>query len=169
MSENVFNAIMLIDDIISIRKQGKNSIKSKEIRITDDLLIELVTSIRELMESLILAKGSWKENNNSHLITLIQQSMKFVKGYKHLTIDDKKKLLLLIIDKVVQKEIETSTLQEGIKEKILTGIDEVVEPAIELAIRALNGELKIDETCIMNGLKLLVRMIFICSRNRNNN
>ena len=163
MSSGDFNAIMVIEDVIAIRKQGKHSIKSKEVRITDDNMIKLVTAIRELVESLILSKGNWKANNNSYVMTLVQESMRFVKGYKHLTIDDKKRLILLIIDKVVQEEISNSEIQEDIKNKLLVGIDEVVEPAIELAIRALKGELKMDENTVIHGLKLLVRLIFVCT------
>ena len=94
MSSSDFNAIVLMEDVIAIRKKGKNStIKSKEIKITDDNMIKLVTAIRELVESLILSNGSWKANNNSFLMTLVQESMRFVKSYKHLSIDDKKRLL----------------------------------------------------------------------------
>lgn len=167
MSSSDFNAIVLMEDVIAIRKKGKNSIKSKEIKITDDNMIKLVTAIRELIESLILSKGSWKANNNSFLMTLVQESMRFVKGYKHLTIDDKKRLILLVIEKVVEQEIETSEIQEDIKNKLLTGIDEVVEPSIELAIRALKGELKMDENTIIHGLKLIVRLIFVCTSKPN--
>jgi len=168
MSSSDFNAIVLMEDVIAIRKKGKNStIKSKEIKITDDNMIKLVTAIRELVESLILSKGSWKANNNSFLMTLVQESMRFVKSYKHLSIDDKKRLLLLVIDKVVEQEIKTSEIQEDIKNKLLTGIDEVVEPSIELAIRALKGELKLDENTIIHGLKLIVRLIFVCTSKPN--
>jgi hypothetical protein len=168
MSSSDFNAIVLTEDVIAIRKKGKNStIKSKEIKITDDKMIKLVTAIRELVESLILSKGSWKANNNSFLMTLVQESMRFVKSYKHLSIDDKKRLLLLVIDKVVEQEIKTSEIQEDIKNKLLTGIDEVVEPSIELAIRALKGELKLDENTIIHGLKLIVRLIFVCTSKPN--
>ena len=168
MSSSDFNAIILMEDVIAIRKKGKNStIKSKEIKITDDNMIKLVTVIRELIESLILSKGSWKANNNSYLMSLAQESMRFVKGYKHLTIDDKKRLILLVIDKVVEQEIETSEIDEDIKNKLLTGIDEVVEPSIELAIRALKGELKMDENTIIHGLKLIVRLIFVCTSKPN--
>ena len=168
MSSSDFNAIVLTEDVIAIRKKGKNStIKSKEIKITDDKMIKLVTAIRELVESLILSNGSWKANNNSFLMTLVQESMRFVKSYKHLSIDDKKRLLLLVIDKVVEQEIKTSEIQEDIKNKLLTGIDEVVEPSIELAIRALKGELKLDENTIIHGLKLIVRLIFVCTSKPN--
>jgi|TARA_B100001093_G_C26453002_1_gene853141 hypothetical protein len=167
MSETNFNAIMLIDDVISVRKQGKHSIKSKEIRITDSSVMNFVTAIRELVDSIVLSKGSWKENNNSHLMNLIKEGMSFVKGYKHLTIDDKKRLILLLIDKVVQQEIENSTMADDIKNKLLSGIDDVVEPSIELAIRALTGELKVDETCVVHALKLVVRAIFICTKPQN--
>ena len=83
MSSGDFNAIMVIEDVIAIRKQGKHSIKSKEVRITDDNMIKLVTAIRELVESLILSKGNWKANNNSYIMTLVQESMRFVKGYRY--------------------------------------------------------------------------------------
>ena len=64
---------------------------------------------------------------------------------------------------VVPGTPESAPENGDIKNKLLLGIDEVVEPSIELAIRALKGELKVDETCIMHSLKLVVRMIFICT------
>ena len=164
MTHSEFNAIQIIDDVISIRRQGKKSIKVNEVRITDEGLINLVTAVRELIESLIISKGSWKNNNNQYLMTLVTESMKVVKGYKFLNIDDKKRLLLLIIDKVVEKEIETSDMSDEIKNKLLTGIEEVVEPAIELAIRALKGELKVNQNSVMRILGLIVGAIFICTK-----
>lgn len=167
MTHSEFNAIQLINDVISIRRQGKRSIKVNEVRITDEGLIHLVTAIRELIESLIVSKGSWKDNNNQYLMTLVTESMKVVKGYKFLTIDDKKRLILLIIDKVVEKEIQTSEMNEEIKNKLLTGIDEIVEPAIELAIRAIKGELQVNQNSVMRILGLIVGAIFICTKRRN--
>lgn len=167
MTHSEFNAIQIIDDVISIRRQGKKSIKVNEVRITDEGLINLVTAVRELIESLIISKGSWKNNNNQYLMTLVTESMKVVKGYKFLNIDDKKRLLLLIIDKVVEKEIETSDMSDEIKNKLLTGIEEVVEPAIELAIRALKGELKVNQNSVMRILGLIVGAIFICTKKQN--
>ena len=167
MTHSEFNAIQLINDVISIRRQGKRSIKVNEVRITDEGLIHLVTAVRELIESLIVSKGSWKDNNNQYLMTLVTESMKVVKGYKFLTIDDKKRLILLIIDKVVEKEIQTSEMNEEIKNKLLTGIDEIVEPAIELAIRAIKGELQVNQNSVMRILGLIVGAIFICTKRRN--
>ena len=164
MTHSEFNAIQLINDVISIRRQGKRSIKVNEVRITDDGLINLVTAVRELIESLIVSKGSWKDNNNQYLMTLVTESMKVVKGYKFLTVDDKKRLILLIINKVVEKEIETSEMNEEIKNKLLTGIDEIVEPAIELAIRAIKGELQVNQNSVMRILGLIVGAIFICTK-----
>ena len=48
-----FDAVMVLGDIISVRKQGKNSIKVKEVKITDELFVNLVTAVRELIESLV--------------------------------------------------------------------------------------------------------------------
>ena len=52
-----FDAIQIMGDIISVRKQGKRSIKVKEVRITDELFVNLVTTVRELIESLT---DGWK-------------------------------------------------------------------------------------------------------------
>lgn len=145
MTDSDFNAIQLVDDVISIRKQGKKNLKVNEVRITDESVINLVTALRELIESLIVSQGSWKNNNNQYLMTVVTESMLVVKGYKFLTIDDKKRLLMLLIEKIVEKEIETSTIDGEIKSKLLIGIDEIVEPAIELGIRAMKGELKLNK------------------------
>jgi len=97
-------------------------------------------------------------------MTLVTESMKVVKGYKFLTIDDKKRLIMLLIDKIVEKEISSSDINEEIKNKLLTGIDEVVEPAIELGIRAIKGELKLNQNSVMTVLGLIVNAIFICTK-----
>ena len=162
MAQSDFNAIQILGDVISIRKQGKRSIKVNEVKVTDEGFINLVTAVRELIESLVRAKGSWKENNNQYLMTLVRESMTIVKGYKFLSIDDKKNLIMAIIDKIVEKEIQSSSLDEEIKKKLLTGIEEVVEPAIELGIRALKGELKMNKNTIMSILGLVVGAIFVC-------
>jgi hypothetical protein len=164
MTHSDFNAIQIIDDVISIRRQNKKSIRVNEVRITDEGFINLVTSVRELIESLIVSKGSWKNNNNQYLMTLVTESMKVVKGYKFLSIDDKKRLVMLIIDKIVEKEIASSDMEDEIKNKLLTGIDEVVEPSIELAIRAIKGELKLNQNSVMKILGLVVSAIFICTK-----
>lgn len=162
MAHSDFNAIQILGDVISIRKQGKRSIKVNEVKVTDEGFINLVTAVRELIESLVRAKGSWKENNNQYLMTLVRESMIIVKGYKFLSIDDKKNLIMAIIDKIVEKEIQSSSLDEEIKKKLLTGIEEVVEPSIELAIRALKGELKMNKNNVMSILSLVVGAIFVC-------
>ena len=101
-------------------------------------------------------------------MTLVTESMKVVKGYKFLSIDNKKRLVMVLIDKVVEKEIASSKMEEEIKNKLLTGIEEVVEPAIELAIRAIKGELKLNQNSVMKVLGLIVGAIFMCtSRQRN--
>lgn len=166
MTDSDFNAIQVIHNVIEVRRKGKKNgeMKIQEIRITDESLINLVTAIRELIESLVVSKGSWKNNNNQYLMTLVTESMKIVKGYKYLSIDDKKNLLMVLIDRVVEKEIETSEIQEDIKEKLLTGIEEIVEPAIELGIRAVKGELKVNKGSVMKILGLVVGAIFICSK-----
>ena len=164
-----FDAVMVLGDIISVRKQGKNSIKVKEVKITDELFVNLVTAVRELIESLVASKGSWKENNNQYLMTLVKEGMVVVKGYKFLSIDDKKRLLMVLIDKIVEKEIETSDLSDEIKNKLLTGIEEVVEPAIELAIRALKGEFKVNKNSVMSILGLVVSALFICTSKKQHN
>lgn len=164
MTHSEFNAIQLVNDVIEIRRQGKKSIKVQEVRITDEGIINLVTSIRELIDSLVVSKGSWKNNNNQYLMTLVTESMRVVKGYKFLSVDDKKRLVMVLIDRVVEKEIATSDIEEDIKEKLLTGIEEVVEPAIELGIRAVKGELKVNQKSVMSVLGLIVSAIFICTK-----
>ena len=168
MTHSEFNAIQLINDVVEIRRQGKKSIKVNQVRITDEGLINLVTAVRELIESLIASKGSWKNNNNQYLMTLVTESMKVVKGYKFLSIDDKKRLVMVLIDKVVEKEIASSDVEEEIKKKLLTGIEEVVEPAIELGIRAIKGELKLNQNSVMKVLGLIVGAIFMCTSRQQN-
>jgi hypothetical protein len=162
---NSFEAIQILDDIISIRKKSKKSIKVTEVKITDDGFIKLVTSLRELIESLIKSKGSWKNNNNMYLMSVVKEGMTIVKGYKFLSIDDKKNLLMVLIDKIVEKEIESSGLEQDIKVKLLTGIEEIVEPTIELAIRAIKGELN-SKNSIGAILGIVMSAIFMCRKSK---
>ena len=166
MTDSDFEAIQVLRPVINVRRRGKKTgeIKIQEIRITDESLINLVTALRELIESLVHSEGSWKNNNNQYLMTLVTESMKVVKGYKYLSITDKRDLLMVIIEEIVEKEIETSEIKDDIKEKLLTGIEEIVEPAIELGIRALKGELKTGKGSVMSFLGLIVSAFFICSK-----
>jgi hypothetical protein len=167
MDDNVFDAIQLVGDIISIRKKGKNSLNVKEVKITDKGFINLVTSVRELIESLISSNGSWKDNNNLYLMNIAKESVSIVKGYKYLSIDDKKRLIMLVIDKIIEKEIENSDMNQDIKIKLLTGIEEIVEPTIELAIRAVKGELN-SKNSIGAIIGICLSAIFICTKKKSN-
>tara|TARA_B100000795_G_scaffold261036_1_gene237452 strand:- start:3531 stop:4034 length:504 start_codon:yes stop_codon:yes gene_type:complete len=165
MDNTTFESIQLLGDIISIRKNGKNSLKVTEVKITDKGFIKLVTSLRELIDSLVNSNGSWKDNNNMYLMMVIKESMTVVKGYKFLNIDDKKKLLMVLIDKIVEKEIESSGLDQDIKIKLLTGIEDIVEPTIELAIRAIKGELN-SKNSLGAILGILLNAVFMCRKSK---
>ena len=150
--------IKVRNDIVSIRKRKKNKEKVNEIKITDDLLTPLTLLIKELIESINVLNGDWIANDNVYLVNIIRECIKILNKYKYLIIEDKKKLILIIIKKIFDKELKkTDEVSNEIKNKLLQGIDEIIEPSLELAIRTLNGEIGVNKNCLLGIIQCLPR------------
>lgn len=157
MDNTEIEVIQITGDTISIRRKRKKNLKVNEFKINDSILDNLRTCIRELIDSIILS-GNWIKNDNVYLINLVKECIVILNKFKFLILEDKKKLILSIIQNIFKKELEkVENTTEEIKNKLLVGIDEIIEPSLELAIRTLNGELKINKNCILNFLNLLRR------------
>ena len=63
-----FETIKITDNVIHVRKHKKSGVVSKELSIDDECLIGIITSIKDLLESLISNSGDWKITDNINMI-----------------------------------------------------------------------------------------------------
>ena len=77
-----FEKIKVIDDTIHIRKQKKDAVKSREINLDSDSVINLVSSLRDLIETLITNNGDWKITDNINMILVVKEVNFTLKNFK---------------------------------------------------------------------------------------
>ena len=78
----------------------------------------------------------------------------FTKKLKKMNSEKKKKLILSLIINVLENECKKNEDLIEIKEKIVDGIETVVEPALELAMMTQNNEFKIPKNFVLSLLKV---------------
>ena len=86
--------------------------------------------------------------NNLELSLLIKEVLEFAQSYKTLTGEKKKELVITLLRHIVQKEVSESQLNETLKTLILSSVDNIIDPAIELAIYVANGNIKINKKAL---------------------
>jgi hypothetical protein len=138
-----FETIKVINETIHIRKQQRNSVKSKEINLDSDSVINLVSALRDLVETLITNKGDWTITENINIITVVRETIVTLKKFKKLDFISKKNLVMSLVKLIVNRELKDRNIDEVIKATILKGIDEVLDPAIEVGIMSMTGELNV--------------------------
>ena len=138
-----FETIKVINETIHIRKQQRNSVKSKEINLDSDSVINLVSALRDLVETLITNKGDWTITENINIITVVRETIVTLKKFKKLDFISKKNLVMSLVKLIVNRELKDRNIDEVIKAAILKGIDEVLDPAIEVGIMSMTGELNV--------------------------
>ena len=138
-----FETIKVINETIHIRKQQRNSVKSKEINLDSDSVINLVSALRDLVETLITNKGDWTITENINMITVVRETIVTLKKFKKLDFISKKNLVMSLVKLIVNRELKDRNIDEVIKATILKGIDEVLDPAIEVGIMSITGELNV--------------------------
>ena len=126
----------------------------KKISLKDNQLQDLIKSISKLFESLRENKCDWKANDNFLLMDVVHYGLIFTKKMKKMPSDKKKKLILSLLLNILENEVKKSDELMELKEKIIDGIEIVVEPALELAMMTQNNEFKIPKNFIINLFKL---------------
>ena len=149
MSEFVIDSNFL--SLETITKKGKNI---KKIALDDPMLKGFVDSVNDLLDSLIQNKCDWKANDNLLLMAVIQYGLVFTKKLKKMKSENKKKLILSLILNILENQVKKNEDLLEIKEKIVLGIETVVEPAIQLAMMTQNNELVIPQDCLGGIFKL---------------
>ena len=133
--------------------KGKKEI-IKKIALNEPKLNNFMTSVKELFNSLQDNNCDWKINDNFLLMNIIQHGLVFTKKLKKMNSEKKKKLILSLILNVLENECKKNEDLNELKEKIVEGIDTVVEPALELAMMTQNNEFKIPKNFVLNLLKV---------------
>lgn len=135
----------------SITKKGKNI---KKIALNEPILNGFVTAVNNLIDSLVENNCDWKANDNLLLMSVIQNGLVFTKKLKKMNSDNKKKLILSLLLNVLDNQVKKNEDLLELKEKIVLGIETVVEPAIQLAMMTQNNELVVSQNCIGGLFKL---------------
>ena len=74
-----------------------------------------------------------KSNDNIQVFNLAKKVVAFVRKFKKIDYNNKKTLNFKVLDKLFESEIKNLNLDEEVETLILTGVDIVVEPALDLA------------------------------------
>tara|TARA_Y200000002_G_scaffold290278_1_gene244363 strand:+ start:87 stop:554 length:468 start_codon:yes stop_codon:yes gene_type:complete len=141
-------------DSLNLKTISKKSQKIKKIALNDKSLVNLMNSIKEIINSLRENDCDWKANDNLLLMNIVQNGLIFTKNLKKMKSEMKKKLILSLILNVLDQEVEKNEKLKELKEKIIDGIETVVEPALQLAIMTQNNEFKIPKKFFVNLLKI---------------
>tara|TARA_B110000261_G_C12992795_1_gene320986 strand:+ start:525 stop:983 length:459 start_codon:yes stop_codon:yes gene_type:complete len=139
---------------ISLKTISNKSEKIIKISLNDTQLANFIKAVKELINSLQLNNCDWKANDNFLLMNVIQYGLVFTKKLKKMKTDKKKQLVLSLMLNILDTEVKKNEELIELKEKIVEGIETVVEPAIELAMLTQNNEFKIPKNFMLNLLKI---------------
>lgn len=140
---------------IIIKAQNKGRLVEQEIVYDSATLSGVYTAIRNLIAQLVISKGKWEGKTQRFVMVVVKEIIEFSEGYKYLAGQDKKTLVMLVLNEIFNKELDESELDDEIKSLILQGINIVIEPALEIAIYAAKGNIKINK-------KKLSKLCFFC-------
>ena len=144
-----------LDDLnLSIKTINKKYEKVSKIPLTDPILSHFMDSVNILFVSLKENNCDWKINDNFLLMNVIQGGLIFTRKLKKMTTENKKRMVLSLILNVLEKQVKEVPKLMELKEKIVEGIETIVEPALELAMMTQNNEFKIPKNCVVNLFKL---------------
>jgi hypothetical protein len=140
----------LLENVIKVKNTKKT--ESSKYRITEVKMDSLdINQIKESVSELINALKDngvdWKSNDNLLVFNLVKKVVSFVRKFKKIDYDNKKNLALKVLDKLFESEIQKLNLNDEVKTLIMTGVDIVVEPALDLALMTLEKQLKLKEKC----------------------
>jgi len=134
------------DGIIVIKKVKKKrkrkQKKTKNLDLADKALSGLYSAVRDVISHLIIRKGNWVGIN---IMRLVKEVIELAEGYKHISGKEKKNLVMLVLKEIFTNEIAEADLSANIKGLIMGGIELVIEPALEMAVYAAKGNIKINK------------------------
>ena len=140
----------LLENVIKVK--NTTNVNSTNYKITEIKMDSLdINQIKELVIELINSLKEngvdWKNNDNMQVFNLVKKVVSFVRKFKKMNYDNKKILALKVLDKIFDSEIKKLKLDEEVETLIMTGVDIVVEPALDLALMTLEKQIKLKEKC----------------------
>jgi hypothetical protein len=135
-----------------IRIDTKNN-RFVSVKYDSKHIVGINECLEILINNLVLNNMNWKKNDNLHLMNLVSKCSLFINKYKRLDVEEKKNLVLQIIMKYVNENVDKLKLTQDYLLLLNTGIDTIVEPALELVILTSLKKLKLKKS-IMSCLKL---------------
>ena len=112
---------------------------------SDKIIGGIYSTTRNLVAHLIVSKGNWNKNVHTIVMPLVKELVEFAQGYKYLAGRDKRTLVITLVTEIITKELQEAEVDNGIKELILTGVGMVLEPAVDLAVFAASGKIKLNK------------------------
>ena len=140
----------LSDNLLKV-KNTKNSessnYKIKEVKMDSPIVNEIRDLVTDLVESLKNNGADWKLNDNMLVFNLVTKVVSFVRKFKKMTFENKKNVALNLITKLITEQINKLELEKDLKTLILTGIDIVIEPSLDLSLMTLENKINLKEKC----------------------
>lgn len=149
-------AVNLINNAVQLIDNQKQTV-IREIKVDDPAIEGLYESVKSFVVVLINNEGNIGVNN-LELSLVIKEVLEFAQSFKTLPGEKKKNMVILLLKQIVEKEVNQSNLNDTLKVLILNSVDNIIDPAIELAIYIAKGNVKINKTKV----KKIARSICPC-------
>ena len=130
---------------IVVKQLKRGTTVEKQVDLDSKTVTGIYSAIRNLIAQLIISNGKWVGKVQKGVMLLVKELIEFSEGYKNLAGADKKALVMLVLNEIFNKELDESELDDTVKELIIQGIDIVVEPALEIALYAAKGNIKLNK------------------------
>lgn len=140
----------LSDNLLKVKNTKNNeasNYKIKEVKLDSPIVNEIRELVTELVDSLKCNGADWKLNDNMLVFNLVTKVVSFVRKFKKMTFENKKNLALNLITKLITEQINKLNLEKDLKTLILTGIDIVIEPSLDLSLMTLENKINLKEKC----------------------
>jgi len=141
------SSVELDDGKISLKYMKGNTEVIDVVDPNDDsnkVIRGIYTTTRNLVAHLIVSKGQWTKNVHTIVIPLVKELVEFAQGYKYLAGRNKKELVILLIREIITKELDSSDVDDVVRGLILMGVDATLEPAVDLAVFAASGKIRLN-------------------------
>lgn len=137
------NGIMNIVENI----QDSDSKIIKTIDINDPAIKGLYEATKDFIIVLEANNGNIGMNN-LELTLLIKEVLEFGQSFKNMVGEKKKEMVTVLLNHIIETEINNSDLNETLKVLILSSVENIIDPAIELAIFVAKGNVKINKKAV---------------------
>ena len=146
VKKNLSLSLEVNDGAINLVENAEKKIVNN-INISDPAIAGLYEATKAFVTIMIVNEGKVGVNS-LELSVLIKEVLEFAQSYKQLVGEKKKELVITLLKHIVEKEVNESDLNETLKTLILSSVDNIIDPAIELAIYVAKGNIKINKKAL---------------------